>query len=300
VRELRQDPLTGAWMALCDEAVHFAGVPTTIDEGTSSCPFCDGRSAQHRSSLAQRGAARAWPHDTPVLRVEEGSDAIGDGRRPGLGAHEVVVPSPRHVLTHHLPIDMAVDALVVARDRMADLRRDHRLGRQAWSRRARPGRHGRDTVAAWPELGTPRLERRAIEHAVASAHRDGRDVGAVGAVHVWCSRAPQRPFEVRLAHLGDGGEDAVGDLARALHALELALEQEIGPHGHDAWLRPGHGHGDALLVGCLEVVPVTAWSTPALGGMLPTHGATPEVVAPRLRDRFHTLCHDAASVEVER
>ena len=27
MRELRQDPLTGAWMALCDEAVHFDGVP---------------------------------------------------------------------------------------------------------------------------------------------------------------------------------------------------------------------------------------------------------------------------------
>ncbi len=305
MRELRQDPLTGRWMALCDDQVGYRVPARPFVVAEHACPFCAGGAARDASPLDQVGSAMAWPHQTPILRVEEGSEQLGPGRRPGLGAHEVLVGSEHHGSTHALSPERAADLMRLAARRLLDLRGDRRLGSQGWGRRVRPGSHGRDTVSAWPFLpgGPEPLERDAVASAVVLALRDGRAIGRVGDVHVWCSLAPRRPFEVRLAWLGSGpSEEAVGDLALALRGVERLLESEVGPHGHDACLRAGSStDAPALLMGCIEVAPVTVVDHVPLVGVLPSHAATPEVVAEPLRDRFRAaVCHDADVVEGER
>lgn len=305
MRELRQDPLTGRWVALCDDHVDYR-VPTRSFVATEdACPFCPGGAARKASPLDQVGHAMAWPHQTPILRVEEGSEAVGPGRRPGLGAHEVLVGSERHAAAHELSAERGADLMRLAARRLLDLRGDRRLGAQGWGRRVRPGSHGRDTVSAWPSLpGSPEpIGRDAVASAVVLALRDGRELGRVGDVHVWCSLAPQRPFEVRLAWLGSGPADAaLSDLALALRGVERLLASEVGPHGHDACWRAGPPtDAPVLLTGCVEVAPVTVVDHPPLVGVLPSHAATPEVVAEPLRDRFRAaVCHDADVVEGER
>lgn len=114
------------------------GVARALD---TPCPLCEGQelSAGREIWAARDGTppdgpgwqVRVVPNRVPALRVEAGSDILGQGpfrHRPGLGAHEVVVESPRHDATWFtMSVADLARVLGAWRHRLADLRRDSRL-----------------------------------------------------------------------------------------------------------------------------------------------------------------------------
>src|SRR5687768_18162399 len=74
---------------------------------------------------------RVMPNQYPVLRVEGTLDRQGEGlfdKMNGIGAHEVIIESPRHQDTLASMDEAAVeDVLWAARERVQDLKRDRRF-----------------------------------------------------------------------------------------------------------------------------------------------------------------------------
>ena len=143
--ELRKDPVTGRWVIISTdrrkrptdfrlESVHIAPDP--------GCPFCEGHEHMtQREILAFRrhgGQANApgWdlrvvPNQFPVLRVEGSLDRHGEGlfdKMAGIGAHEVIIETPRHDQTLATMGDAAVEQVLWAfRERVHDLKQDRRF-----------------------------------------------------------------------------------------------------------------------------------------------------------------------------
>ncbi len=142
--EWRADPVTGRWVVIAaDEPLRrrdFDLDPVIpIDE--AYCPLCEGEEAVagHEIHAVRDGGPangpgwqlRVVPNRVPALRVEGTLDHRREGpfeRMHGLGAHEVVIETPRHDATWAtMPVDDLTRVLVAWRDRMADLRRDSRM-----------------------------------------------------------------------------------------------------------------------------------------------------------------------------
>jgi UDPglucose--hexose-1-phosphate uridylyltransferase len=143
--ELRKDPVTGRWVIISTERrkrptdFRLDSVRTTRDD---SCPFCEGHEHMTpRELLAHRhngsGANSAgWdlrvvPNQFPVLRVEGSIDRQGEGlfdKMNGIGAHEVIIETPRHDETLATMGDAAVEQVLWAfRERVQDLKQDRRF-----------------------------------------------------------------------------------------------------------------------------------------------------------------------------
>lgn len=142
---LRKDPVSGTWVIIdTDRAtrVRLAGRtgPSRPEDG---CPWCEGNEAQTPSEIRAYGRERfapdtpGWqvrvvPQKSPLLRVEgelehEGENGVYD-RMSGIGAHEVVLLSPRHdVQLADLSEDHVHLVLRACQERVADLMRDDRM-----------------------------------------------------------------------------------------------------------------------------------------------------------------------------
>ncbi len=146
VSELRKDPVTGRWVIVATErrpkrpsdfqleSVHATPDPT--------CPFCEGHEgmtpgellAHRRNGGGPNGPGwdfRVVPNQFPVLRVEGSLDRTGEGlfdKMSGIGAHEVIIESPRHDQTLATMGDELVEQVLWAfRDRIRDLKQDRRF-----------------------------------------------------------------------------------------------------------------------------------------------------------------------------
>jgi UDPglucose--hexose-1-phosphate uridylyltransferase len=130
--ELRLDPVAHRWVVTGRRRV-----TTDFDDAEAVCSFCPGN--EHftpRSIQELRDADGAWSarvfHDrAPIFLVEGKEDrrAVGmfDRMNP-LGAHEIVVETPRHGVTlAQLPPDQISKCIALYRDRILDLKRDIRL-----------------------------------------------------------------------------------------------------------------------------------------------------------------------------
>jgi UDPglucose--hexose-1-phosphate uridylyltransferase len=109
--------------------------------GAANCPFCAGR--EHKTPpevLAFRNGTgpnqpgwslRVVPNKFPALRVEGDLSRSGEGiydRMNGVGAHEVLIETPEHVVsTGELTEKQLEDSFWAFRDRINDLKRDRRL-----------------------------------------------------------------------------------------------------------------------------------------------------------------------------
>ncbi len=143
--ELRKDPVTGRWAIVATDRRPRASdftretVQVTAD---ASCPFCEGREQMTPHELlatrANGGHAngpgwgvRVVPNQHPVLRVEGSLDRTGEGifdKMSGIGAHEVIIESPRHDETLAGMSESSVDAVLwAARERVRDLKNDRRF-----------------------------------------------------------------------------------------------------------------------------------------------------------------------------
>ena len=130
--ELRLEPVTRRWVA--------TGKRPALPDGHAAagvCPFCPGNEHLTPKAICEkRDPAGAWTvrafHDrAPLFRVEGGADRRGEGMYDlmnALGAHEIVVETPRHGLSlAHLPADQVAVVLSVCRDRIQDLKQDERF-----------------------------------------------------------------------------------------------------------------------------------------------------------------------------
>jgi len=145
--ELRKDPITGRWVIISTERrkrpTDFRLESVSLPAGpTDSCPFCEGHEEMTQKELLAFGrngspangpgwTLRVVPNQFPVLRVEGTLDRQGEGifdRMNGIGAHEVVVETPRHGDTlATLDEDAVEQVLWACRERVLDLKRDLRF-----------------------------------------------------------------------------------------------------------------------------------------------------------------------------
>jgi UDPglucose--hexose-1-phosphate uridylyltransferase len=143
--ELRKDPIVDRWVIVAPERarrpIQLAAEPRL--EPTGPCPFCEGneRETPHEI-LALRAEStcadqpgwrvRVVPNKFPALAMQtsaaSGSGGQFDERRDGLGIHEVIVESPRHLrtLTELSALELR-DVFWVYRQRLAALADDQRL-----------------------------------------------------------------------------------------------------------------------------------------------------------------------------
>src|ERR687891_716757 len=137
--ELRKDPVTGRWVIISTERrkrptdFRLESVHVTAD---SSCPFCEGHEhmtprelhAHRRNGSGPNSPGwdlRVVPNQFPVLRVEGTLDRQGEGlfdKMNGIGAHEVIIESPRHEDTlATLDANRVEDVLSACRERILDI-----------------------------------------------------------------------------------------------------------------------------------------------------------------------------------
>lgn len=143
--ELRKDPITGRWVIIATDRAKrpsdFVRERVEI-RGSGFCPFCYGNEAKTPPEIqAYRadGSARdtpGWslrvvPNKFPALGIEGTLNKQGEGvydKMNGIGAHEVIIETPDHKATvASMPIRAIEDTLWAYRDRILDLKRDHRF-----------------------------------------------------------------------------------------------------------------------------------------------------------------------------
>jgi UDPglucose--hexose-1-phosphate uridylyltransferase len=142
--ELRRDPVSGRWVIM---ATDRAARPQEFHRQKRAakggfCPFCEGKEATTPPEVFALRApgsqpdgpgwrVRVVPNKYPVLSLESalnrGAVGVYD-YMGGVGAHEVIVESPRHVLSPtDLPPAALAEVVRTYRDRAADLKQDKRL-----------------------------------------------------------------------------------------------------------------------------------------------------------------------------
>ncbi len=155
--ELRKDPIVGRWVIIATERGRrpLEYQPDRAQpRGGSFCPFCPGHEDKTpREVLAYykttpiattaSGAAlsappdpkdwtlRVVPNKFPALMIEGSLDRAGEGiydKMNGVGAHEVVIETPRHDAVFAQLSEVEIEAVLWAfRDRIVDLKRDTRF-----------------------------------------------------------------------------------------------------------------------------------------------------------------------------
>ncbi len=143
--ELRKDPITGRWVIISTERrkrpSDFRLESVHISPDTA-CPFDAGHEHMTPHELLAYGrngsgpntpgwSLRVIPNQFPVLRVEGTLDRQGEGlfdKMNGIGAHEVIIESPRHEDTLATLDDQSIERVLwAARERVQDLKRDQRF-----------------------------------------------------------------------------------------------------------------------------------------------------------------------------
>ena len=141
--ELRKDPVVGRWVIISTERAkrphEFPPEAAPRHEGV--CPLCPGSERMTPPEILafrQGGepndpswTLRVVPNKFPALRIEGELGKAADGiydRMHGIGAHEVVIESERHDIDlFDLPEKRFEDVLWAYRERLLDLKKDHRF-----------------------------------------------------------------------------------------------------------------------------------------------------------------------------
>ncbi len=143
--ELRKDPITGRWVIIATERAKrpsdFVRERVEI-HGSGFCPFCNGNETKTPPEIiAYRSDGSSWnapgwslrvvPNKFPALGIEGGLNRQGEGlfdKMNGLGAHEVIIETPDHQKTLAMLSQRQIeDVLWAYRDRILDLKKDHRF-----------------------------------------------------------------------------------------------------------------------------------------------------------------------------
>ncbi len=142
--ELRKDPIIGRWVIIASERgkrpSDFQSPP--LEPTGGFCPFCEGNEDKtppeiiaYRPQNTERNkpgwTLRVVANKFPALQIEGNLEKRGVGiydRMNGIGAHEVIIETPRHLLTlTSLPLPRVQGILWAYRERLSDLERDRRF-----------------------------------------------------------------------------------------------------------------------------------------------------------------------------
>jgi len=142
--ELRKDPVSGYWIIIATERSarpsDFKSGPQPIRGGF--CPFCEGNEDKtppeiiaYREKGTQANEkgwrVRVVPNKFPALMIEGNLNKHGEGiydTMNGIGAHEVIIESPKHIISlTELNNQQVEEVLWAYRDRLIDLKKDKRL-----------------------------------------------------------------------------------------------------------------------------------------------------------------------------
>jgi UDPglucose--hexose-1-phosphate uridylyltransferase len=142
--ELRKDPVIGRWVIISTERGRRPSefLPEDTRARAGFCPLCEGNEdktppevfaiRENSSSTNSTGwTLRVVPNKFPALRIEGKLNRHGEGlydKMNGVGAHEVVVETPKHDENlSTLPIEKVAMVLTTYRERIVDLTRDERV-----------------------------------------------------------------------------------------------------------------------------------------------------------------------------
>ncbi len=107
-----------------------------LPKGGGVCPFCPGNEDRTPPEILAYRNDGQWQlrivsNKFPALRIEGQLNRQGDGiydKMNGIGAHEVIIETPEHKISlGELPEKRIEDLFWAFRDRVLDLKRDHRL-----------------------------------------------------------------------------------------------------------------------------------------------------------------------------
>jgi UDPglucose--hexose-1-phosphate uridylyltransferase len=142
--ELRKDPIIGRWVIIATERQKRPVVFHTRPEEKKSgfCPFCAGNESStppevlsYRPANTEKDKPGWWlrvvPNKFPALMIEGEPNRVGEGmydRMNGIGAHEVVIETPKHDLSIGDMSEREVEEIIWAfRDRTIELHKDKRF-----------------------------------------------------------------------------------------------------------------------------------------------------------------------------
>ena len=146
--ELRKDPITQEWVIIATERgrrpsdfTHLTIAEPEKPEYSPTCPFCPGKEEmtppevlayrQSRERNAPNWWVRVVPNKFPALAIEGDLNKRGIGmydRMNGVGAHEVIIETPKHNLDPAtVSLYQLTEALWAFRERYLDLRKDPRF-----------------------------------------------------------------------------------------------------------------------------------------------------------------------------
>jgi len=142
--ELRREPVSGRWVIVATERAarptDFETKPQIIKSGF--CPFCEGNEDKtppeilaYRDNGAMPDTSgwrvRVVPNKFPALQTEGEYLKCEEGiyeMMNGIGAHEVIIESPRHIQSlTSLDNGNVEEVLLCYRDRLVDLKSDKRF-----------------------------------------------------------------------------------------------------------------------------------------------------------------------------
>ncbi len=142
---IRQDPVSHRWVIIAPEKANaFIQISSELSTKRWSeparCPFCPGHEFAAEKEIMRlnslphlyRGwSLRVFPARNPLLKIEAEQHFAGDGIYDimhRLGAHEVVVETPRHgIHLDELSVEEIRDIIRAWHDRFADLQGDRRF-----------------------------------------------------------------------------------------------------------------------------------------------------------------------------
>ena len=142
--QLRKDPVTKRWVIILHEQPKTPEDFKTVQPPRQAikCPFCEGNETMSPPEVMSYRtpdtlpntpgwAVRVVPNKYPALQIEGGLDRTGIGvydMMNGVGAHEVIIESPRHEDGFHNYTSEQIARILHAYvDRYRDLRRDRRF-----------------------------------------------------------------------------------------------------------------------------------------------------------------------------
>jgi len=149
INQLRRDPITGGWTIILQQEVDLTTLvanrmprESDLAGNQTPCEYCAGHedeTAEEIYAIRRNGSVsngpgwrvRVIPYKSPVLQIYGDLNNRGVGMYDvldGVGAHEIVVETPRHgVSLPDLPVDHVADILRAYHDRVLDLKGDERF-----------------------------------------------------------------------------------------------------------------------------------------------------------------------------
>ncbi len=264
--QLRKDPLSERWVII---AAGREGRPNEFERlplrrVATRCPFCAGNEVDTPSPLAVyrngngRAAGDAWlvrvvPNKYPALLSSGRTTAVADGpylHCDAVGAHEVIIESPRHVASLSELTEPEARLLLLAyRDRLLALQQNRNYAYALVFKNVRPEagaslEHSHSQIVATPmvpadiarEIAAARQlhnDRRQcffcqmIEH---EFERDERVVASSERFVAVCPYASRMPFEIWIlprqhaSHFESQQDEDLAELAQFLQGTVGQLE----------------------------------------------------------------------------